>query len=101
MAPYCDVDLNPKWKYDLEKATFLNCAPDDRLLSGGAIAGIVVAGVVVVGLALALFNLIRREKAVKPVFAPSEKAVRAYTREKRYQKFESRRTTTIIPYPFL
>merc|ERR1712176_1517589 len=24
-APYCDVDLTPRWDYDLEKAMFLNC----------------------------------------------------------------------------
>lgn len=24
-APYCDVDLTPRWDYDLEKALFLNC----------------------------------------------------------------------------
>lgn len=25
-APYCDVDITPRWDYDLEKAQFLNCA---------------------------------------------------------------------------
>jgi len=25
-APYCNVDLNPKWAYDFEKAELLNCA---------------------------------------------------------------------------
>jgi Bacterial extracellular solute-binding proteins, family 5 Middle len=24
-APYCDVDLTPKWDYDIEKARLLNC----------------------------------------------------------------------------
>lgn len=24
-APYCDVDLTPRWDYDFEKAEFLNC----------------------------------------------------------------------------
>ena len=24
-APYCDVDLTPRWDYDIEKAKFLNC----------------------------------------------------------------------------
>lgn len=24
-APYCDVDLTPRWDYDIEKAMFLNC----------------------------------------------------------------------------
>jgi ABC-type transport system substrate-binding protein len=27
-APYCDVDLTPRWDYDLEKARFLNCNDD-------------------------------------------------------------------------
>jgi hypothetical protein len=24
-APYCDIDLTPRWDYDLEKAQLLNC----------------------------------------------------------------------------
>jgi len=24
-APYCDIDLTPRWDYDLEKATLMNC----------------------------------------------------------------------------
>jgi hypothetical protein len=24
-APYCDIDLTPRWDYDLEKAKLLNC----------------------------------------------------------------------------
>lgn len=27
--PYCDVDLTPRWDFDLEKAKFLNCGGDD------------------------------------------------------------------------
>jgi ABC-type transport system substrate-binding protein len=30
-APYCDVDLTPRWDYDFEKATLMNCP--DILLS--------------------------------------------------------------------
>ena len=26
-APYSDVDITPRWDYDLEKAQFLNCLP--------------------------------------------------------------------------
>merc|ERR1740121_3436357 len=26
-APYCDIDLTPRWDYDLEKAKLLNCNP--------------------------------------------------------------------------
>ena len=44
-APFSDIDLLPRWDYDIEKARFLNCAAldDDSGLSGGAIAGIVIA----------------------------------------------------------
>ena len=24
-APYCDIDLSPRWSYDLEKAVLLSC----------------------------------------------------------------------------
>ena len=68
-APFCDVDLTPKWTYDLEKALFLNCLiPSD--LSTGAIVGIVVGTVLVLGLAIFAFTLIGREKAGNPIFAP-------------------------------
>ena len=26
--PYCDLDLTPRWDYDLEKAEFINCRPE-------------------------------------------------------------------------
>lgn len=29
-APYCDVDLTPRWDYDIEKAIFLNCAEESE-----------------------------------------------------------------------
>ena len=28
-APFCDVELTPKWDYDIEKAELLNCPKDD------------------------------------------------------------------------
>lgn len=31
-APYCDIDLTPRWDYDLEKAQLLNC-PDEASTS--------------------------------------------------------------------
>eukprot|EP00540_Astrosyne_radiata_P020106 CAMPEP_0116844762 /NCGR_PEP_ID=MMETSP0418-20121206/12882_1 /TAXON_ID=1158023 /ORGANISM="Astrosyne radiata, Strain 13vi08-1A" /LENGTH=570 /DNA_ID=CAMNT_0004475779 /DNA_START=875 /DNA_END=2588 /DNA_ORIENTATION=- len=70
-APFCNVDLNPKWNYDLEKATLLNC-PEDDSLSGGAIAGIVIAAVVVIGLLAFVGKMIYSEKKGKPMFAPVE-----------------------------
>lgn len=30
-APYCDVDITPRWDYDLEKAEFLNCLPEMQM----------------------------------------------------------------------
>jgi len=47
-APYCDVDLTPRYDYDLQKAELLNCPAEETEsdgLSGGEIAGIVVGSV--------------------------------------------------------
>jgi len=27
-APYCDIDLTPRWDYDLQKAQLMNCQPE-------------------------------------------------------------------------
>lgn len=72
-APYCDVDLNPKWSYDLRKARFINCPnAADNSLSGGAISGITVAVVFVIGLILSILYIIRQEKKGSPVFATGQ-----------------------------
>jgi ABC-type transport system substrate-binding protein len=69
-APYCDVDLNPKWGYDIEKAKLLSCPPDESL-GGGAIAGIVAGSVIVIGLVFLVIRMIRAERAGKPLFTPT------------------------------
>ena len=72
-TPYADLDLNPKWSYDLEKATFINCpfeTSSSSELSGGGIGGIAIGVIAFVGLAFALLFVVRREKQGKPVFAP-------------------------------
>lgn len=70
-APYCDVDLTPKWGYDVEKAELLNC-PDDSSssLSDGAIVGIAIASIAGVGMLLFIFRMVYREKQGKPLFEP-------------------------------
>lgn len=82
-APYCDIDLNPKWNYDLEKATFLNCplesssSSSSSELSDGAIAGIAIGGIALVVLAMFTYNLISREKSGAPIFSPKKLDVEA------------------------
>jgi nickel transport system substrate-binding protein len=71
-APFCDVDLSPKWAYDLEKATLLNCPADDDL-GGGAIAGIVVGALAFVALLGLVTRMYVREKQGKPMFKPVDK----------------------------
>jgi nickel transport system substrate-binding protein len=75
-APYCNVDLSPKWAYDFQKAELLNCpikieaaeAPNSAL-GGGAIAGITIGAVVLVGLVGLVAKMITRERQGKPMFA--------------------------------
>ena len=76
-VPYCDIDLTPKFDYDLEKAELLNC-PDDggnskkfkknKGLSGGIIALIVILAVVVANLCAGLAFLVSKEKRGEPLF---------------------------------
>ena len=74
-APYCDVDLNPKWDYDLEKALMLNCGggnDTNSSISVGAIVTIVIALFVVLGLGGFVIHMIDREKKGKPLFSPEQ-----------------------------
>jgi hypothetical protein len=88
--------LSPKWTYDFEKATLLNCpqAPieieietikevetikvetqfEPAELGDGAIAGIAVARVVLMGLLAVVINLVVKEKDGKPMFSPKQPA---------------------------
>lgn len=72
-SPYCNVDLSPKWSYDLEKAQLIHCGGDDSKLSGGAIAGIAIGAAAFLTLLLFVVRLVQAEKQGKPVFAPSVK----------------------------
>ena len=65
-APYCDIDLTPRWDYDLEKAQLLNCVEvitdatssnDSTPLVLGVVGG---ALVLVVAVSLACFFMGRR-----------------------------------------
>lgn len=80
-APYCNIDLNPKWSYDPDKAVLLNCPIEtsDSGLSTGAIAGISVAVVVAGVLAATICFLVSKEKSGTPIFAPPEKTVEMVT----------------------
>ena len=73
-APYCNIDMNPKWSYDLEKAMLLNCPEGRDDLSSGAIAGIAVGVAVGVGLVVFVLALIRGERQGKPMFKANTKA---------------------------
>jgi ABC-type transport system substrate-binding protein len=54
-APYCDIDLTPRWDYDFEKANMLRCpvVADDSGMEVGAVIGI-IAAVVVAGALVAV-----------------------------------------------
>lgn len=79
-APYCDLDLTPRWDYDFEKAIFLNCNTSSEGSGNGDLALILgcvlgaICSVLLVGSVLcymryryaehALEELRREEKAV-------------------------------------
>ena len=69
-APYSDVDLTPKWDYDFEKATLLNCPKPEESYSlpTGAIVAIAVSASAVVALAMFVGYMRYKERLGKPVF---------------------------------
>jgi len=77
-APYCNIDLTPRWDYDLEKVKLLACTllptalvgDTDDDLAAGWIALIVIASVIGAAAVGVVIWLIVQEKAGKPVFAP-------------------------------
>ena len=70
-APYCHVDLTPKWDYDFEKATLLNCPPgdSDSLPTYGIIV-IAFCSVLTVSFGTVIMYMKSREEQGKPVFEP-------------------------------
>lgn len=71
-VPYCDMDLTPRWDYDLEKAILLNCPATISSLAGGLSTAAIVVIAVVVALAVLLglfaFVLIMKERKGEPMF---------------------------------
>ena len=88
-APYCNVDLNPKWAYDFEKAELLNCpvmpspspppapssppmASDSDDLPAWAIIVIVIVCVLLVAVLTFAIIMYMREKSGNPIFSTLE-----------------------------
>merc|ERR1719331_1327967 len=47
-APYCDLDLTPRWDYDIEKAKLLRCPEPSGSTSGTSDDGVDVVIVIVI-----------------------------------------------------
>lgn len=85
-APYCDLDLTPKFDYDLEKSQLINCpatanvaaaalvqsVESDSSLFAGLFAG---AAILFFLLVFCLAFIVRREKKGDPLFTPLAGAV--------------------------
>jgi ABC-type transport system substrate-binding protein len=72
-APYCNVDLNPKWAYDFEKAELLNCpANKPGVLPAWAIIVIVLATVLFIVAVTFACLMYYRERQGKPIFLMME-----------------------------
>jgi ABC-type transport system substrate-binding protein len=65
-APYCDIDLTPKWDYDIEKARLLNCnvssMPRNHDLAVGLGVGL---GICCIILMIGLLVLFHRKKKIE------------------------------------
>ena len=87
-APYSNVDLNPKWSYDLAKAQFINCptSSGDDGLSSGAIAGITISAAFAAGLLVFVIFLVMREKDGKPMFTPTPAADEKETEDEKKER---------------
>ena len=68
-APYCDVDLTPRWDYDLEKAELLNCPelPPKVVDTTAVIVVLAILLALVVGISVFMTF---REKQGRPLFTP-------------------------------
>jgi len=51
-APYCDVDITPRWDFDIEKAQFLNCLKSDNSVALGLGLGLGLTSLVFIILAV-------------------------------------------------
>ena len=69
-APYCNVDLSPKYAYDFAKAELLNCAEVSGGLPTWAEALIAIVSVVAVLLLGFTCLMFYRERRGEPIFQP-------------------------------
>lgn len=73
-APYCHIDLTPRWDYDLEKAKLLNCPSviesEAGQLSTGFVAGISILVIAAATMLTLLVYIVFREKKGSPLFTP-------------------------------
>mmetsp|Transcript_18424 Transcript_18424/g.25979 ORF Transcript_18424/g.25979 Transcript_18424/m.25979 type:complete len:649 (+) Transcript_18424:69-2015(+) len=65
-APYCDVDLTPRWDFDIQKAEFLNCPikskEKDQALAVGLGVGLGMFCIILLGVA---FMYVRRSNRLE------------------------------------
>eukprot|EP00944_MAST-04C_sp_MAST-4C-sp1_P009011 g9011.t1 len=68
-APYCDVDLTPRWDYDLEKAELLNCPALPPKADDTTAIIVVLAILLALVVGISVFMTFR-EKQGRPLFTP-------------------------------